>query len=126
MSGEFYSKDHEWVRLDGADAVCGISVFAQKALGDVVFVELPSVGQAVKAGDQVAVVESVKAASEVYAPIDGTVTAVNTALTNDPSLVNTAPLEAGWFFKLKPMGGQQLTHLMDEAAYTRFTDGIKA
>ena len=76
MAGERYTKEHEWVRLDGAEAVCGISEFAQKALGDIVFVELPPVGKTVKAGEQVAVVESVKAASEVYAPIDGTVTAL--------------------------------------------------
>jgi glycine cleavage system H protein len=120
MSEFFYTKDHEWVTVTGKDAVCGISDFAQKALGDVVFVELPTVGRTVTAGQQIAVVESVKAASEVYAPIDGTVTAVNDALTADPSLVNTAPLGGGWFFKLKADKPEQASSLMDAAAYAAF------
>lgn len=120
MANERYTKDHEWVRLDGQDAICGISDFAQKALGDVVFVELPQPGRSVRAGEQVAVVESVKAASEVYAPIDGTITAVNDALAGDPSLVNTAPLGEGWFFKLKPKAAAQVNELMDATAYADF------
>ncbi len=123
MAGERYTKEHEWVRLDGAEAVCGISEFAQKALGDIVFVELPPVGKTVKAGEQVAVVESVKAASEVYAPIDGTVTAVNNGLVTDPSLVNTAPLGEGWFFRLKPAHQDQAQQLMDQPAYAAFAQG---
>lgn len=120
MANERYTKDHEWVRLDGQDAICGISDFAQKALGDVVFVELPQPGRSVRAGEQVAVVESVKAASEVYAPVDGTITVVNDALANDPSLVNTSPLGEGWFFKLKPMNTAQVNDLMDAVAYADF------
>lgn len=123
MAGERYTKEHEWVRLEGTEAVCGISDFAQKALGDVVFVELPSVGKVVKAGEQVAVVESVKAASEVYAPIDGTITAVNNALVTDPSLVNSAPLGNGWFFKLQPARHEQAQQLMDQPAYAAFAQG---
>ncbi len=124
MAGEHYTKEHEWVRLEGATAVCGISEFAQKALGDVVFVELPQVGKTVQAGEQVAVVESVKAASEVYAPIGGKIVAVNNALSSDPSLVNSAPLGDGWFFKLEAAAGDQVAQLMDEAAYTRFANGL--
>lgn len=120
MANERYTKDHEWVRLEDGVAVCGISVFAQKALGDVVFVELPQTGRSVKAGDQLAVVESVKAASEIYAPVDGTVTAVNDALTGDPSLVNSAPLTDGWFFKIQAADAGQIEQLMDEAAYKNY------
>lgn len=123
MAGEYYTKEHEWVRQEGEAAVCGISDFAQKALGDVVFVELPKVGAEVKAGEQVAVVESVKAASEIYAPVSGKVIAVNDALVADPSLVNTAPLQAGWFFKLATRSGDEMGQLMDEAAYNRFANG---
>ncbi|MBP7253305.1 MAG: glycine cleavage system protein GcvH [Alphaproteobacteria bacterium] len=123
MAGEFYTKEHEWVRLEGDTAICGISEFAQKALGDVVYVELPKVGAEVKAGQQVAVVESVKAASEIYAPVSGKVIEVNQALVNDPSLVNSAPLAAGWFFKLTAKGGDQVSQLMDEATYNRFANG---
>lgn len=123
MAGERYTKEHEWVRVEGEAAVCGISDFAQKALGDVVFVELPKVGAEVKAGEQVAVVESVKAASEIYAPVSGKVTAINEALVADPSLVNTAPLQAGWFFKLAARSQDELFQLMDEAAYQRFANG---
>lgn len=123
MAGEYYTKEHEWVRVEGETAVCGISDFAQKALGDVVFVELPKVGAEVKAGEQVAVVESVKAASEIYAPVSGKVTAINEALVADPSLVNTAPLQAGWFFKLTVRSQDELSQLMDEAAYQRFASG---
>ncbi|MEJ0062934.1 MAG: glycine cleavage system protein GcvH [Alphaproteobacteria bacterium] len=117
MSQEYYTKEHEWVRIEGDVAVCGISEFAQNSLGDVVFVELPAIGSKAKQGEQLAVVESVKAASEVYAPIDGEVVAVNDALAADPSLVNAAPLSAGWFFKLKPADAAQAQGLMDEKAY---------
>lgn len=120
MATEYYTKDHEWVRIEGAVAVCGISDFAQKSLGDVVFVELPEIGRRVKQGEQIAVVESVKAASEVYAPVDGEVTAVNDALPANPALINSAPLGEGWFFKLKPSNPAQAQALMDEAAYRQF------
>ena len=120
MATEYYTKDHEWVRIEGAVAVCGISDFAQKSLGDVVFVELPEIGRRVKQGEQIAVVESVKAASDVYAPVDGEVTAVNDALPANPALINSAPLGEGWFFKLKPSNPAQAQALMDEAAYRQF------
>lgn len=115
-----YSKDHEWVRIDGNNAVVGISNYAQEQLGDVVFVELPKVGSTVEAGGQLAVVESVKAASEVYAPIGGKVTAVNDALTDNPQLVNQSAEQDGWFVKLEVKDAKQAEALMDAAAYQAF------
>ena len=120
MAEEHYTKDHEWIRLEGGIAVCGISDFAQKSLGDVVYVELPEVGRVVKKGEQIAVVESVKAASEVFAPVDGKVAAVNAALGNTPALVNTAPLGDGWFFRLEGIDGAQTQSLMDQKSYLDF------
>lgn len=120
MANERYTKDHEWVRVEGSAAVCGISDFAQKALGDVVYVELPAVGRMVKQGEQIAVVESVKAASEVFAPIDGKISAVNDALGDNPALVNTAPMDGGWFFKLESVDGAKAQALMDAQAYADF------
>jgi len=117
MSVVKFTKDHEWVRVDGDFAVIGITDYAQQQLGDVVFVELPEVGQALESGKDAAVVESVKAASEVYAPVDGTVTETNPALVDDPSTVNTDPEGAGWFFKLTLTDPAQLDGLLDEAAY---------
>jgi glycine cleavage system H protein len=117
MSQLRFSKDHEWVRMDGDVAVIGITDFAQKALGDVVYVELPKVGNKVEQGKQAAVVESVKAASEVYAPLSGEITAINDALVDNPGDVNADPTGKGWFFKLKPSDPSQLTSLMDEVAY---------
>lgn len=115
-----YTKDHEWIA--DADGVCtvGISDYAQSQLGDVVFVELPEVGKTVAKGDEVAVVESVKAASEVYAPVDGTVVAVNEALADNPGLVNEAAQGDGWFVRLKASDPAQLDGLMDQAAYDAF------
>ena len=117
MSVVKFTKDHEWVRVDGDFAVIGITDYAQQQLGDVVFVELPEVGQALESGKDAAVVESVKAASEVYAPVDGTVTETNPALVDDPSTVNTDPEGAGLFFKLTLTDPAQLDGLLDEAAY---------
>lgn len=116
-----YSKDHEWVSVSGDIATIGISNFAQEQLGDVVFVELPEVGRAVAAHDQIAVVESVKAASEVFTPVGGTVTEVNAALVDDPAKVNADPEGAAWFFKLKLSDAGELDTLMDEAGYAAFT-----
>jgi len=121
MSDVKYSKDHEWLRIEGDSASVGISDYAQEQLGDVVYVELPEVGQLIAAGRQAAVVESVKAASEVYAPAGGEVTEVNTALEDDPALVNSDAMGAGWFFKLKLADTKELEGLMDEAAYGAFT-----
>lgn len=113
----FYLKTHEWARLDGDKLVVGISDHAQDALGDVVYVELPEPGRRLAAGDEAAVVESVKAASDVYAPIAGEVTAVNTELENNPELVNQAPYGDGWFFMLRPANSDDLKGLLDADAY---------
>ncbi len=115
-----FTKDHEWVRLDGDLAVIGITDYAQSQLGDVVYVELPEIGHRVEQGKEAAVVESVKAASEVYAPISGEVAEVNEALAADPAKVNADPNGEGWFFKLRLDDPSQLDQLMDEAAYQRF------
>lgn len=115
-----FTKDHEWIRIDGDEAIVGITDYAQKQLGDVVFVELPDVGKALEQGKDAAVVESVKAASEVYAPVDGTVTANNAALTDEPAKVNTDPMGEGWFFKIKLSKPGQLDALMDQAAYDSY------
>ncbi len=117
MSNLKFTNDHEWVRIEGDIATVGITDYAQQQLGDVVFVELPDVGKTLERGKDAAVVESVKAASEVYAPIDGTVTEVNPALTNDPSTVNSDPQTGGWFFKIKIADPAQLDALLDETQY---------
>lgn len=119
-----FSKDHEWVRLDGDVATVGISDYAQKQLGDVVFVELPDVGHEVDAGDELAVVESVKAASEVYAPIAGEVTEVNADLEGAPETVNAAPMDGGWFVKMSVSDKSALDTLMDEVAYKEYCEGL--
>jgi glycine cleavage system H protein len=121
-----YTKDHEWIRVEGDAAVCGISDYAQKSLGDIVYVELPPVGKQVKEGEPIAVVESAKAASEVYAPVDGEIIAVNGVLAADPAKVNVAPLGEGWFFKLKPTNPAQLAGLMDESVYQGHIRGLLA
>lgn len=123
MSELRYSKEHEWVRVDGEIATVGISDFAQDQLGDVVFVELPAVGAAVVRDEEAAVVESVKAASEVYAPVSGEVVEVNGALEDDPALVNRSPTDEGWFMKIRVSNPPELDELMDEAAYGAFVAG---
>jgi glycine cleavage system H protein len=115
-----YSKDHEWIRLEGDVATVGISDYAQSQLGDVVFVDLPAKGKTVAAGAEVAVVESVKAASEVYAPAGGEVVDANQAIVDDPSLVNRAAQTEGWFVKLKLSNKAELDALMDQAAYDAY------
>lgn len=122
MSSIRYTEDHEWLRLEDGEAVCGITDFAQEQLGDIVFVELPDVGRQVAAGDEVAVVESVKAASEVYAPLAGEVIAVNDALTDNPAMVNEDAAGSGWFFRLKLADPAAADSLMDEAAYKAFIE----
>lgn len=121
MSDLKYSKEHEWIRLEGDIATVGISNFAQEQLGDVVFVELPEVGKQVVQNGDAAVVESVKAASEVYAPLTGEIVEVNAALEEDPELVNQSPTGDGWFMKIRLSDASQLDGLMDEAAYNDFT-----
>jgi glycine cleavage system H protein len=112
-----FTKDHEWLRVDGDVATIGITAHAQEQLGDLVFVELPEPGKSFEQGGAAAVVESVKAASEVYAPVSGTVVEVNTAIVDEPSTVNADPMGKGWFFKLKLADASQLAGLMEEAAY---------
>src|SRR5213076_288890 len=112
-----YTSDHEWLRIEGDIATIGITDYAQSQLGDVVFVELPAVGKALKQGDEAAVVESVKAASEVYAPVSGTVIEVNQGLPDSPSTVNEDPLGKGWFLKIRLANPAELDGLMDETAY---------
>ncbi len=116
-----FSRDHEWVRIeDNGEAVIGITEFAQGELGDVVFAELPEVGREVGAGEEAAVVESVKAASDIKMPISGTVIAINEDLADSPELINQDPLGDGWFLRLKPGRAEELDQLMDEAAYQDF------
>ena len=116
-----YTPDHEWLNIDGSNATVGITHHAQDALGDVVFVDLPEVGKTFAAKDIAGVVESVKAAADVYMPVTGEVTEVNEALRADPSLANTDPLGAGWFFKVKLSNPAELDALMDETSYTAFS-----
>jgi glycine cleavage system H protein len=124
MSEVRYSQDHEWVKLDGETATIGITHYAQEQLGDVVFVELPEVGKKVEKGKELAVVESVKAASEVYAPMSGEVVEVNSVLTDAPATVNEDSVGKGWFAKLKIADKSQFAALMDEAAYNKFVEGL--
>ena len=121
MSTTRYTKDHEWIRVHGNEAVIGITDFAQEQLGDIVYVELPEIGRKVAQGEEAGVVESVKAASEVYAPVSGEVSAINAALTDEPARVNKDAAGEGWFFKLKLANPKELDALMDEAAYKAFT-----
>ena len=113
----YFTKEHEWVRVEGDQATVGISDHAQDALGDIVFAEVPDAGRQVRKGDEAAVVESVKAASDVYAPVSGEVTEGNSALGDDPALINRDPEGDGWFFKLKLSDTGELDGLMDEPAY---------
>ena len=113
----YFTKEHEWIRVEGDTATVGISDHAQEALGDIVFAEVPAAGRQVSKGQEAAVVESVKAASDVYAPVSGEVTEGNQKVVDDPALVNSDPEGEGWFFKLKLSDPSELDGLMDEAAY---------
>lgn len=124
MSQLGFTKDHEWIRIENGTGTVGITDYAQGQLGDVVFVELPAVGKTVAKGDEAAVVESVKAASEIYAPMSGEVTAVNAALNDNPGLVNQAAMGEGWFLKLKLGNPGEFGELMDEAAYKSYVAGL--
>ncbi|HRL30389.1 MAG TPA: glycine cleavage system protein GcvH [Ottowia sp.] len=115
-----YTEDHEWIKVDGDIAIVGITEHAQDALGDVVFVELPEVGKTLAQKDVAGVVESVKAAADVYMPVSGEVVEVNQALADEPSLANSDPMGAGWFFKVKLAKADEVAALMDEAAYKAF------
>ena len=121
-----YAATHEWLRLDGATGTVGISDHAQAELTDVVYVELPKVGAQVNAGQQICVVESVKAASDIYSPVSGTVTAVNDALTASPALLNTDPFGEGWIFQIKIEAGEDIEHLKSAAQYREQIGGADA
>lgn len=125
MSTIRYTKDHEWIRAENGEASVGISDYAQEQLGDIVYVELPQPGRRVAQAEEVAVVESVKAASEIYAPASGEILAVNEGLNEDPGIVNAEPLGAGWFFRLRLDDPAELDRLMDEAAYRTYTAGLE-
>lgn len=118
-----YTEDHEWISVDGDIATVGITPHAQDALGDVVFVDLPEVGKSFEQKEVAGVVESVKAAADVYMPISGEITEVNEALRADPSLANSDPLNTGWFFRVKLSAPAQVDALLDETAYTAFSAG---
>ncbi|MFP6744238.1 MAG: glycine cleavage system protein GcvH [Alphaproteobacteria bacterium] len=124
MSDLRYTNAHEWVCVEGDLAVVGISDYAQEQLGDVVFVELPDVGASFAQSGQAAVIESVKAASEIYAPVSGEVTEVNSALDDAPETVNGDPTGGGWLFKMKASDAAELDGMMDEAAYQAYVDGL--
>ncbi|MXO47447.1 glycine cleavage system protein GcvH [Erythrobacter vulgaris] len=120
----YFTDEHEWIDLEGNTATVGITDYAQGQLGDIVFVELPDVGAMVEKGKDAAVVESVKAASDVYAPLSGEVVEVNENLDEDPALVNSSPEEDGWFFKMTVSDKSELEGLMDDKAYKSFCDGL--
>lgn len=120
----YFSEEHEWIEVEGDSATIGITDYAQGQLGDIVFVEVPAAGTKLAKGKEAAVVESVKAASDVYAPVSGTVTEGNAALEDDPALVNTAPESDGWFFKLTIADKGELDGLMDEAEYKDFVASL--
>lgn len=120
----YFSKDHEYIRVDGDIGTVGISNHAQNALGDVVFAEVPEIGKSFKQGAEAAVVESVKAASDIYAPVSGEVTAVNAGLDDNPSLINEDSMGSGWFFKMKIKDASELSHLMTEAQYQDYLNSI--
>ena len=116
-----FTPDHEYIRVEGSTGIVGITNYAQEQLGDIVFVELPAVGKVLKKGDEAAVVESVKAASEIYAPVSGTVTEVNDALSGEPGLVNADPAAAGWMFKIAISDAGELETLLDDDGYAELT-----
>ncbi|KKC33132.1 glycine cleavage system protein GcvH [Devosia psychrophila] len=116
-----FTPDHEYIRVEGSTGIVGITPFAQEALGDIVFVELPAVGKVLKKGDEAAVVESVKAASEIYAPVSGTVTAINEELTVNPGLINADPEAGGWIYKIAIADAADLDGLLDSDAYAELT-----
>jgi glycine cleavage system H protein len=124
MASVKYTQDHEWIRVEGEVGTIGITQYAQEQLGDVVFVELPKAGRKVAKGEACAVVESVKAASDIYAPVSGEVVEANAALGDAPGDVNAEPMDKGWFFKLKLSDKSELDGLMDEAAYQAFVKSL--
>jgi len=124
MTKILFSEDHEYIRIENGVGTVGVTDFAQKALGDVVYVELPKIGASLTKGGQAGVVESVKSASELYSPVSGEVVEINAALSGDPALVNTDPLGKAWFFKVKIANENDLSGLKDEAAYNDYIKGL--
>ena len=124
MSERKFSEEHEWIDIEGDVGTVGVTDYAQEQLGDIVFVDLPEAGKTLAKGDEVAVIESVKAASEIFAPVSGEIVEANDALADDPSLVNSDAQGAGWFFKIKIADASELEGLMDEAAYKSFVDSL--
>ena len=124
MDERRYTRDHEWIKIDKDIAIIGITEFAQEQLGDIVFVELPEVGKLLSKGDEAAVLESVKAAAEVYCPIGGEVIEVNDGLNDDPSVVNNDPYGKGWFIKLRVTDPESIDQLMDELDYNSFVESV--
>jgi glycine cleavage system H protein len=120
-----YSESHEWVRLDGDLATCGITDYAQKALGDVVFVDLPEVGDTFEKGDEIGEIESVKAVSSIYSAVSGEVIEINEELDDAPETVNGEPLDGGWLFKLKVNDASEIGGMMDAAAYDAFLETVE-
>ena len=120
----YFTEDHEWIDVDGEVGTVGITEYAQEQLGDIVFVEVPEEGKQLAKGDDAAVVESVKAASDIYAPVSGIVLEGNGDLADEPALVNTSPEEDGWFFKITLSDAEELEHLMDESAYQAFVSKL--
>ena len=121
----YFSEEHEWITVEGDTGTVGITDYAQNALGDIVFVEVPEIGASFDKGDEIAVVESVKAASEIYTPVGGEVTAVNEALEDEPALVNAQAETDGWFYKITLSDTAELEELMDEAGYKTFVAGLE-
>ncbi len=119
-----FTEEHEWIKIEGDTGTVGITTYAQEQLGDIVYVELPAIGKQVEKGKEMAVVESVKAASEVYAPVSGAILAVNDKLTAEPATVNAEPMAGGWFVKIKLSKLAELDGLMDEAAYNKYLKGL--
>ena len=124
MSTVKFTEEHEWIKIEGDTGTIGITTYAQEQLGDVVYVELPAVGKQVEKGKEMAVVESVKAASEVYAPVSGSVVAVNEKLSAEPATVNAEPMAGGWFVKIKLSKPDELNGLMDAGAYDKYVKGL--
>ena len=124
MANERFTEEHEWVRIEGDTAICGISEYAQEQLGDIVYVELPEIGRVVSQNDEIAVVESVKAASDIYAPVSGEVIAVNEKIDDAPETVNEDAMGGGWWFKIRITDEGEAADLMAEATYADFVEGL--
>ena len=120
MTEKFFTKEHEWIVIDGTSGTIGITQYAQEQLGDVVHVDLPEIGKSVAAGDEIAVVESVKAASELFSPVSGKIGEVNNMVINNPSIINSSPEDEGWFIKMGITNKSELEDLMDETSYMKF------